>query len=63
MTTQLDKPMVGQKVICNGYEGVISRVLDGQLSGMVEVRLDRGVVCVPYAFPDCYPIGEVKRHA
>lgn len=36
----------GQKVMCNGYEGTITKVCDGQLSGMVEVRLERGDVCV-----------------
>jgi hypothetical protein len=48
------KPMTGMKVICNGHEGTISRVLEGQLSGMVEVRLERGTVCVSFAYPDCY---------
>jgi len=37
---------VGQEVICNGYPGHISRICDGQLAGMVEVRLERGEVCV-----------------
>ena len=37
---------VGQKVQCNGYPGVVSDVGTGQLKGMVEVRLDRGSVCV-----------------
>jgi molybdopterin-binding protein len=37
---------VGQKVLCNGYEGTISAVLTGQLTGMVEVRLPGGLVCV-----------------
>lgn len=37
---------VGQRVICNGYEGRVIRVLSGQLAGMIEVRLARGDVCV-----------------
>lgn len=36
----------GQKVICNGYEGTVMKVCDGQLSGMVEVRVPGGLVCV-----------------
>jgi len=47
---------VGQKVICNGYPGTITTVCDGQLKGMVEVRLARGSVCVSYSYPDCYPV-------
>jgi len=37
---------VGQKVIANGYEGTVIRVLDGQLKGMIEVRLSSGVICI-----------------
>lgn len=37
---------VGQKVLCNGYEGNISEVCTGQLAGMYEVVLSRGGVCV-----------------
>jgi hypothetical protein len=37
---------VGDRVICNGYEGAIGKVCEGQLSGMYEVRLSSGVVCV-----------------
>lgn len=37
---------VGDKVICNGYEGAIGAVLAGQLEGMYEVRLMSGIVCV-----------------
>jgi len=35
-------------VICNGFEGQITKVLDGQLRGMVEVSFahGRGAVCV-----------------
>jgi hypothetical protein len=38
--------MVGQHCSCNGYPGVVSKVCTGQLDGMVEVRLDSGMVCV-----------------
>lgn len=37
---------VGQKVICNGYDGTVKKVCEGQLSGMVEVRVPGGLVCV-----------------
>ena len=37
---------VGDKVICNGYEGAIGTVLTGQLKGMYDVRLMSGIVCV-----------------
>ena len=36
---------VGQKVLCNGFEGRITAVCTGQLKGMVEVRLASGTVC------------------
>lgn len=37
---------VGDKVMCNGFQGAITLVCTGQLEGMVEVRMDRGSVCV-----------------
>jgi len=37
---------VGDKVICNGYPGSVTRVCDGQLAGMLEVRVPGGVTCV-----------------
>jgi hypothetical protein len=36
----------GQRVHCNGYEGTVYKVCDGQLAGMYEVRLPGGLVCV-----------------
>lgn len=45
----------GQQVICNGQRGTVARVLVGQLAGMVEIRLARGLVCVSACYPDCYP--------
>lgn len=42
-------------VICNGYPWTITKVLDGQLEGMVEVRLPGGEVCVSASYPSCYP--------
>lgn len=36
----------GEKVMCNGYEGTIHTVCDGQLEGMYEVKLSSGTVCV-----------------
>jgi len=38
---------VGQRVICNGYPGTITRVCEWSDS-MVEVRLDRGTTCVDF---------------
>jgi hypothetical protein len=46
---------VGDKVVLNGFRGVIGKVCDGQLSGMVEV----GGACVSAA--DVQPI-EVWAH-
>ena len=38
---------IGQRVMCNGYEGSVSRLCEWSSGeGMVEVRLDSGVVCV-----------------
>ena len=38
---------VGDRVPCNGgYPGTIVKVHEGQLKGMVDVRLASGVVCV-----------------
>ncbi len=45
----------GDKVICNGFEGIVRKVLDGKLDGMVEVRLGSGEVCVSASFPNVYP--------
>ena len=44
MTNQFKE---GDKVICNGFPGVIRTMHVGQLEGMADIRLDRGVVCVP----------------
>lgn len=38
--------VVGQRVICNGYDGTVTKLCDGQLAGMCEVRLPGGVTCV-----------------
>ncbi|MEX3556207.1 MAG: hypothetical protein VB131_06395 [Burkholderia gladioli] len=42
----------GQRVIANGYPGAVKGMYT---EGMVEVRLDAGLVCVPASYPDCYP--------
>lgn len=42
----MEKLNVGSKVKCNGYEGTITAICTGQLTGMVEVRVPGGVVCV-----------------
>ena len=36
---------VGQKVKANGYEGRIIKIHTGQLTGMVDIRLDSGDIC------------------
>ncbi len=41
-TTQLTE---GQKVTHSGYDGTITKVCDGQLTGMYEVRLESGLIC------------------
>ena len=43
MTAQFQ---VGQKVICNGYDGTITEICTGQLAGTVHVRLASGTVSV-----------------
>ncbi len=46
----------GDKVICNGYRGSVYNVCDGQLKGMVEVRVPGGLTCVSAS--DLRPITE-----
>ena len=46
---------IGQKVICNGYEGTITEVCTGQLAGMIIVRLASGSICVD-ASPEAHTI-------
>jgi hypothetical protein len=41
-----DQMQTGQQVLCNGHKGTVVKICDGQLKGMVEVRLNSGVVCV-----------------
>jgi hypothetical protein len=54
MGTPID---VGQRVRVNGVEGVVSKVCDGQLKGMVEVRLERGTICVDLStLVNLYPL-------
>ncbi|KVV07373.1 hypothetical protein WK77_16420 [Burkholderia ubonensis] len=42
----------GQRVVANGYPGAVKQMYS---EGMVEVRLESGLVCVPASYPDCYP--------
>lgn len=37
---------VGNQVVCNGFPGTITEIYTGKLNGMIEVRLERGTVCV-----------------
>lgn len=46
MTNSTDKLTEGQKVTTSGYNGTITKVCDGQLTGMYEVRLERGLICI-----------------
>jgi len=48
---------VGQKVICNGYEGTITKILEWSDS-MVEVRVPGGIACV--CISDLKEIGSDK---
>lgn len=36
----------GEKVICNGYSGVVTEICDGVMTGMYIVRLQRGTYCI-----------------
>jgi hypothetical protein len=51
---------VGQKVLCNGFEGRITAVCTGQLKGMVEVRLASGTVCVGLSDAGLSPISPTR---
>jgi hypothetical protein len=51
---------VGQKVMCNGYEGAITEVHTGQLEGMVTVRMARGSVTVD-ASPTAHSVQPRER--
>lgn len=59
MNKRLDQKLnnlkVGDPVECNGFPGVVARVLDGKLAGMVEVRLAAGLVCVSATVPNVIP--------
>lgn len=45
----------GDAVLCSGYPGIVSKVCDGVLAGMVEVKLARGCVCVSASYPEVLP--------
>ena len=45
----------GDRVICNGYEGTISKAALGNQGGMVEAHVPGGITCVSGSYPDCYP--------
>ena len=45
----------GDRVICYGFPGLVSKVLSGKHFGFVEVRLVHHTVKVPATFPNCYP--------
>jgi hypothetical protein len=51
---------VGQRVLCNGYSGTITRVCEWSDS-MVEVRLERGTTCVD--FKELLPLPPAPVHA
>jgi hypothetical protein len=53
---------LGDPVMCNGYPGTISRICEGQLAGMVEVRFPRGTVCVSVDDAGLYPRHAFERH-
>jgi len=45
----------GDPIVGNGYRGSVTKVCDGQLAGMVEVRLPGGYGCLSSSYPECYP--------
>jgi hypothetical protein len=45
----------GDRVICNGYPGTVQTVYTDKYGSMVDVRLERGEVCVSASYPTCYP--------
>jgi len=51
---------VGDRVICNGYPGTVTRTKDSAgsawMGGMIEVRLASGTVCVSDSAPDVTPL-------
>ncbi len=57
--TNNSKP--GDKVIANGFPGTVVRTKDSPgsawMGGMVEVRLERGTVCVSDSAPEVIPVG------
>jgi len=44
--TSIEDIKVGTELFCNGYPGTVTKICDGQLKGMAEIRLSRGGVCV-----------------
>ena len=52
---------VGSKVIYSGYLGTIEKMHTGQLSGMADVRLSSGCVCVDLAELEAPLINHVDR--
>lgn len=46
---------VGDKVVSGEYSGTVVKVHEGQLNGMVDVRLPGGVVCLSSCYPEVYP--------
>ena len=56
MNSKCNNSSVGDKVICNGYTGTVTRnkasAGSAWMGGMVEVRLASGTVCVSDYAPD-----------
>lgn len=46
---------VGQHVVANGFPGTITQLCEWSDS-MVEVRLERGTICVDFNGVDCYAV-------
>lgn len=49
----LEKVCVGDIVQCNGHPGKITKLCEGQLIGMVEVKLESGYACVDVEDLEC----------
>lgn len=45
-----------QSVLCNGFSGTVINVHSGKLDGMVDVKLDSGIVTVEATYPNCIPM-------
>ncbi len=50
---------IGSKVRNGEFDGTVTRICDGQLTGMIEVRLPGGLVCIGASTVDGYAVGAI----